>query len=138
MVLKFCQRRLLIGDSARRRGKGSGPSGPVGDSAGIRSGASILVFGRRAGRFAGLVVHSHLPRFEIDARIDPGVGQIGNQINDQPDKGENVEVGEHHRIIAVEHALEAQQPEAVERKDGFDQERPGEERADESGRESRQ
>src|ERR1019366_9822487 len=78
-----------------------------------------------------LTSNSHLPRLEIDARIDPGVGQIGNQIHDEADEGEDVEVGEHYRVVAVEHAFEAQKSEPVEREDRFDQERAGEAGADE-------
>ena len=70
---------------------------------------------------------SDLPRLEIDARIDPGVGEVGDQVHHQPDQREDVERREHHRIVAVEHALEAEQPEPVEREDRLDQQRAGEE-----------
>src|SRR5665213_4070133 len=69
---------------------------------------------------------SNLPRLEIDARIDPGVSQVRYQVHHHANKRENIERGEHHRIIAVEHALEAEQPETIKRKDGFDQQRAGE------------
>jgi len=106
--LKFCQRRRLIGDSVKRRGKGSGPTGPVGSTAGVRVRGSMpppgtsLILSARV-----LSSNSNLPRLEIDARIDPGVSQVGNQINDEADEREDIEVGEHNRIVAVEHTLEA-------------------------------
>src|ERR1700733_307591 len=132
LVLKFRQRRVLIGESAKRGGAAGGPSGPVGSTSGMSSGtASRLAAGVSTGfSSSALTSTSHLPRLEVDARINPGVGQIGNQIHDKADEGENVEIGEHHRIIAVEHALEAQQSETVERENGFDQKRAGEKGAD--------
>ena len=64
---------------------------------------------------------SDLPRLEVDTRIDPRVGQIGDQVHDHADEREDVKSGEHDRIIPVENALEAKQPEAIERENGFDQ-----------------
>src|SRR5579871_5820688 len=66
---------------------------------------------------------SHLPRLEIDARIDPSIAQIGDQVHGETDQREDVKIGEYHRIVAVEHALEAQVAEAIEREDGLDQQR---------------
>ena len=76
----------------------------------------------------GLVVNliSDLTYTWIDARIDPGISQIGDQVHHHADQREDEERGEHHRIIAVEHAFEAEQAEAVEREDRFDQQRSGE------------
>src|SRR5437763_12399423 len=72
--------------------------------------------------------NSDLPSFEIDARIDPRIGEIGDQVHEQPDQRKNVKRGEHHGIVAVEHALEAEQAEPIEREDDLDQQRAGEER----------
>src|SRR2546427_1588602 len=74
---------------------------------------------------------SDLPGLEVDPRIDPGIGEVRDEVHDQPDKGEDVERREHHRIVAVEHALEAEQAEPVEREDRLDQQRAGKERMDE-------
>src|SRR4029079_14793471 len=90
-------------------------------AAGRSSGASMLASA------VVLSFTSHLPRLEIDARIDPGIGEVGDQVHDQADEREDVEIGEHDRVVAVEHAFEAQQPEAVEREDGLDEQRTGEE-----------
>src|ERR1700691_3609207 len=123
LVLKFRQRRVLIGERAERGGTAEGPSGPVGSTSGMSSGTvSRLAPGvSTVLSSSALTSTSDLPRLEVDARIDPGVGQVGNQIHYQADEGENVEVGEHHRIVAVEYALEAQQSQAVERENSFDQ-----------------
>src|ERR1700680_1959985 len=80
---------------------------------------------------------SHLPGLEVDARIDPGIGEIGDQIDHEADERQNIEVREHDRIVAVEHALEAEQAEAVEREDRLDQQRSGEEGAHERARKTR-
>src|SRR4029079_8507729 len=95
--LKFSQRRRLSGDSANRRslGGGSATTGVVGSGVGAFSVTRAST--------------SDLPRLEIDPRIDPGVGEVGDQVHDKTNQGEDVERGEHHRIVAVEHALEAEQ-----------------------------
>src|SRR3954452_5586665 len=80
---------------------------------------------------------SRLPRLEIDARIDPGVGQVRDQVYQEPEKREDVEVREHHRIVAVDDRLERQQAEPVEREDRLDQERAGEEGVDEGAGKAR-
>src|SRR5471030_2851293 len=79
---------------------------------------------------------SDLPRLKIDAWIDPGVREIGDQIHHYADQRKDIERGEHHRIIAVEHALEAKQTEAVERENALDQQRAGEEGVHEGRRKS--
>src|SRR5271154_5993593 len=103
-----------MGDSVKRPGSGSMPTGPVGPGIGVSvpgamppPGTSPILSARV------LSSNSNLPRLEIDARIDPGVSQVGNQINDEADKREDIEVGEHDRIVAVEYALEAQKPEPI-------------------------
>ncbi len=65
-----------------------------------------------------------------------GVGEVGDQVHHQPEQREDVERREHHRIVAVEHRLEAEQPQPVEREDRLDQQRAGEEGADEGARKS--
>src|SRR3984893_2967444 len=126
---------MLIGDNSKRI-RGASPSGPAGSTSGVIAGSGAA--GSRgpsmSSRMVVLTSTSDLPRLEIDARIDPGIGQVGNQIHDQADESENVEIGEYHRIVAVEHAFEAEQAEAVEREYRLDQQRAGKERADEGGR----
>src|ERR1700683_1400730 len=104
LVLKFRQRRVLIGERAKRGGAAGGPSGPVGSTSGMSSGtASRLPAGvSTAFSSSALTSTSHLPRLEVDARVNPGVGQIGNQIHDKADEGENVGIGDTNRIIGVE------------------------------------
>src|ERR1700749_2540035 len=114
VALKFCQRRRLIGVSSNRprRFLTTAPAGAA-DGTAVRASTS------------------HLPRLEIDARIDPGVGEVGDQIDHEADQRKDVERRKHHGVVAVEHALEAEQPQAVEREDRLDQERAGEEGAHE-------
>src|SRR5204863_8342059 len=80
---------------------------------------------------------SDLPRLEIDTRIDPRIGEVRNQIYQKADEREDIKRREHYRIVAVEHAFEAEQAETVERKNRLDQERTGEERVHESAGETR-
>src|SRR6202051_2636796 len=125
---------MLIGESSKPRGTAMRPSGPAGSTfsgGAIPPSVTSLVFSARV-----LASTSHLPRLEVDARIDPGISEVGNQINDQSNERENVEIGEHDRIVAVEHALEAQESEAVKREDRLNQERAGKEGADERRREA--
>src|SRR5262245_2420200 len=121
LALKFSQRRLLSGERPMGFPVG-GAASPMGDTAAV-SGGLIPV---RAST-------SDLPRLEVDARIDPRVGKVGNQIHDHADKREDIECGEHDRIVAIEHALEAKQPKTVERENRFDQQRAREEGVHESG-----
>src|SRR5712691_6139137 len=101
LALKFCQRRRLSGEIAMRWPSGGTPS-PIGVCA-VVSGTAMMVRSSS----------SHLPRLEVDARIDQGVGQIGDEVHRQPDQRKNEQRGEHHGIVAVEHALEAEQAEAI-------------------------
>src|ERR1700692_2010350 len=85
--LKFCQRRALIGENSKPRGRKARPSGPAGSASGISSRIStglpsvaVAVCWARV-----LSSTSHLARFEIDARIDPRIGEVGDQINDEAD-----------------------------------------------------
>src|SRR6516164_10777524 len=114
-ALKFCQRRRFSGDSASWWRSG-GTANPIGACA-VVSGTWIAVRSST----------SDLPRLEIDARINPGVGEVGDQVHQKPHQRQDVERGEHHRVITVEHALEAEQPDAVEGKDRLDQQRAGKE-----------
>src|SRR6516225_3127527 len=115
LTLKLSQRRRLSGDSAKR--------GSAIDS--TRAAGALAASSVRSRRVGAST--SNLPRFEIDARIDPGVGQVGDQVHDHADKREDVKRREHHRIVAVKHAFEAEQAESVEREDRLDQQRAGEE-----------
>src|SRR5262245_32586359 len=92
LALKFSQRRLLIGDIFIQR-RSAAASGVLAASDLIPVRAST----------------SDLSRLEVDARVDPGVGQIGNQIHDHADQREYVKRGEDDRVISIEHAFEAKQ-----------------------------
>ena len=59
------------------------------------------------------------------------------QINDEAEQRENIEIGEDHRIIAVDDRFEGEKPEPVEREDRLDQQRAGEKGARRRRRESR-
>src|ERR1700681_3871629 len=85
--LKLSHRRRLIGESASlpRAGTRMGP-------AGVAIGVSGALSAVRAST-------SDLPAFEIDARIDQRICEIGDQVHDQADQGEYVEIGEDYRII---------------------------------------
>src|SRR4051812_1066460 len=122
LALKFCQRRRLTGDMPIecRAGGTSRPITPTAVASGVRSEVRAST--------------SNLPRLEVDAWVDPGVGEIGQKIHRKPDQRENIERGKHHRVVAVEHAFEAEQAEAVEREDGLDQQRTGEECVHEGAR----
>src|ERR1700682_820478 len=93
---------MLIGDNSKRI-RGASPSGPAGSTSGVNAGSGAA--GSRgpsmSSRMVVLTSTSDLPRLEIDARVRPGIGQVGNQINDAADHGENVELGEYHRIVWV-------------------------------------
>src|SRR3954447_4818010 len=73
-LLKFSQRRRLIGDSATTLCSG-GTASPIGDC-GVVSGTSIAVRSST----------SNLTRLEVDARIDPGIGEVGDQVHHEPDQ----------------------------------------------------
>src|SRR5215471_5615328 len=69
LALKFSQRRLLSGES---------------DIAFIVGGASTPIVDTEisGGLMPVRTSTSDLPRLEVDARIDPRVGEVGNQIHD--------------------------------------------------------
>src|SRR5271154_1431626 len=95
---------------------------------------TLFIFG-----LLGLVVNliSDLTYMWIDPRINPHIGQIGDQVDHETQQAENKKRAEHHRIVAVEHAFKREQAEAVEREDGLDQERAGEKRVDEGAGKTR-
>src|SRR5467141_2671104 len=99
MDLKFCQRRLLTGDilSPWRDGGTSRPITPTAVVLGVRSVVRAST--------------SDLPRLEIDARVDPGIGEIGQQIHREANQREDIQSRKHHRVVAVEHALKAEEAE---------------------------
>src|SRR5271166_1246547 len=78
-ALKLSQRRLLRGESEIRCPSGSTAS-PMGDSA-VVSGTSMLVRSST----------SDLPRLKVDARIHPGIGEVGQQVHYQSKQGHYVE-----------------------------------------------
>src|SRR6266545_3838557 len=98
------------------RWRSGGSTSPIGETA-VVSGVGAVV---RAST-------SNLPGLEVDTRIDPGIGEVGDQIHREPDERKDIERCEHHRVVAVQDALEAEQAEPVERENRLDQERAGEE-----------
>src|ERR1700735_5685073 len=99
---------MLIGDNSKRI-RGASPRGPAGSTSGVNAGSGAAGSrGPKSSRMVVLSSTSDLPRLEIDARIDPGIGQVGNQVHDQADESENVEVGVHDRVGGVAHALHTQ------------------------------
>src|ERR687887_99358 len=125
LALKLCQRRRLSGESANRCRSGGTPS-PIGVCA-VVSGTLMVVRSSS----------SHLPRLEIDARINPRIREIREEVHHEPDQRHDVKRGENHRVIAIEHALEAEQADAVEGKNGLDEQRAGEEGVHKGAREAR-
>ena len=74
--------------------------------------------------------------FEVDARVDHHVCQVADQLQHQADQREHVERAEHDRVVAVDRGLESEQAQPVEREDDLDQQRAGEQDADERRRKS--
>src|SRR4051812_23923066 len=103
--------------------RSGGTASPMGDCAAV-SGTCTLVRSST----------SDLSGFEVDARIDPRISQVRDQVDQKSDQRQDVECCEHDRIVAVEHTLEAEQTKPIERKDGFDEQRTGEERTHEGAR----
>src|SRR3546814_933642 len=66
---------------------------------------------------------SDLPALEVDARIDNGIHDVADDVHQQAQQGEEVERAEHHRVVAVERRLEAEQPQPVQRADHLDEQR---------------
>ena len=66
---------------------------------------------------------AHRLGLEIDARIDHRVQHVADDLHQQPEQREDVERAEHHRIVALDRRLEAEQAEAVQRKDDLHQQR---------------
>src|SRR6476646_6087836 len=123
LALKFSQRRLLSGEREIACVVG-GASTPI-----VETEISGGLMPVRAST-------SDLPRLEVDTRIDPRGGEVGNQIHDNADEREDVERREDHRVIAIEHALETKQSQSDERENDFDKQRAGEESVNERGRKS--
>src|SRR5215210_981122 len=99
-----------------------------------RGGATGLAAGETTGMLSFI---SSLPRVEIDAGVDPRVGEVRDQVHGEADEREDVQVGEHDRIVAVHDGFEREQPEPIEGKDRLDEKRAREEGADESSGEAR-
>src|SRR6516162_2088228 len=110
LALKFCQRRRLSGDMASGRSSGGTASPP---------GATAVISGFSVAMRASI---SRLARREIDAWIDKRVGQIGDQSDHKADERKDIEVRENDRVVAIEHALEAQEPKSIERENRLNQE----------------
>src|SRR5580704_8924334 len=124
---------MLSGENSNPLGGPLRPSGPAGSMSGLNSGAPAAPAVANSILLAARVLSStsHLSRLEIDAWIDPGVGQIGNQIHDEADECKNVKVREDDWIVAIKDAFKAQQPKTVEREDGLDKQGAGKKGADE-------
>src|SRR5438874_4291924 len=85
----------------------------------------------------GRPASSDLPRLEINPRIDPHIGQVGDEVDDEADERKDEERAEHDGVVAVENALEAEQPQPVQREDGLDQKRAREEGVNEGAGKAR-
>ena len=105
--LKLSKRRRLMGESFKK---------PFCSRTGARGAEDALV---NSGE--GAVLISHLPRFKIDARIDPCVGEVGEQIHHEAEQRKNIEIGKDHRIIAVDDRFIREQAQAIERENTLDQ-----------------
>src|SRR6185503_3072199 len=68
--------------------------------------------------------------------IGPDIAKVADQVGEQADQREDEQRAEHHGVITPDHRLVREQPEAVEREQGLDQQRATEERADERRREA--
>src|ERR1700738_4962009 len=71
--------------------------------------------------------NSDLPRLEVDTWINPSIGEVGQQIHQQPNQRQDIKRRKYHRIVSIEHALEPEQADTVERKDRLDEKRAGKE-----------
>src|SRR6185437_6187236 len=115
-ALKFSHRRLLLGDIFIQRRSA--------DASGVAAASGLIPV--RAST-------SDRSRLEIDARVDPCVSQIGNQVNDHADQRKYVKRGKDDGIVAVENTFEPEQADAIERKNCFDQKRSREKGVYEGG-----
>ena len=57
------------------------------------------------------------PRLEIDARIDPGIGEIADQRHHQSHQREDIEIAKNDGIVAVERRRVGEKAEPIERED---------------------
>src|SRR5688572_33428592 len=73
---------------------------------------------------------------EPHPRVYPDVAQVADQVGDQADDSKDEKAAEYHRVVASDDRLVRQKPEAIEGEQRLDQERPGEECADEGRGES--
>src|SRR5690348_10231768 len=72
-----------------------------------------------------------------DTRVHPDVAEVADQFGHKANQREEVKRSEHDRVVAADDALVTQKAETVEGEQRFDQQRTGEERADERGRKTR-
>src|SRR5690349_4254097 len=84
------------------------------------------VSGRRGAPSSGAVTS-----IEFDTRVYPDVTEVADQFGEQADQGKEVQRSEHHWVVPPDHALVAEEAQAVQREQRFDQQRAGEEGADE-------
>ena len=61
-----------------------------------------------------MVRNSNVPGLEIDPGVHEHVGQIADQLQDQTQKGKDVQGAEHDRIIPLNSRLESQQSQSVQ------------------------
>ena len=74
---------------------------------------------------------------KLHARVHPHITEVADELGDQPDQREQIQRAQHHGVVAADHALVAEQAQAVEREQGFDEQRTCKERADEGCRKAR-
>src|SRR3990172_988602 len=92
-------RRLALKVSQRRRCKAESQGGRRGSPWAVTSSTIVVSVGASMG--------SHLARLEINARIHPGIGEIGDEADNEAEQRKDIDRGEHHRIVAVHDGFEA-------------------------------
>src|SRR6476660_2383199 len=78
-----------------------------------------------------------LARLEIDPRIDPRIGEVGKEIHEKTEQRKYEQIGKDDGVVAIDDRLEREQAQSVERKNGLDQKRTGEEGTYERTRKAR-
>src|SRR5262245_56847740 len=106
-------RRLALNTSQRRRCSA--------ENQGLTFGSPPAVTCSTMAVSVGASMVSHFAGLEIDARIDPRIGEVREQIDEEAHQREDVDRGEHDRVVAVYDRFEAKQAEPIQREDRLDQ-----------------
>src|SRR3989344_2463393 len=73
---------------------------------------------------------------KLHARVHPHITKIADELGDQPDQCEQIQGAQHHRVVATDHTLIAEQAQAIQREQGFDEQRARKKSTDERSREA--